>query len=351
VIVVHVSASSGNAGCLTTVATFTTQYNAMLDKLIAGAPRRGMVVGNLPTHIAAAPITSTVPPFIVNPRRSCRSSVRTASRSSSSPTSAAERSASSRPAVRVALGGVQARHRLRHPVRAQDRAAVNQLPDVGSRWPTRTSSRRRGRDHRARANDFNAVIAASAAARNIPWPTSALFDRLQNRREFVGPFSFTSDFITGGFFSLDGFHLSDIGYTLFADEYIKAINADTTRTSRRRRSRSSRRQRRVLPEADLGQPGVRRNAVGHEQRGGGPNPHVRPEVPRTTRFRTRRTEFLFSRFPRRAAERSPFFVWHRAKASLRSPLWRPVLSWPGRLGTLFGKFCYSPGGAGEGSRG
>ena len=32
-------------------------------------------------------------------------------------------------------------------------------------------------------------------------------------------------YITGGFFSLDGVHLTDLGYILFANEYIKAINA------------------------------------------------------------------------------------------------------------------------------
>ena len=40
----------------------------------------------------------------------------------------------------------------------------------------------------------------------------------------VGPINLTGAFITGGFFSLDGFHLTDMGYTLFADEFIKAIN-------------------------------------------------------------------------------------------------------------------------------
>ncbi|HEY8180928.1 MAG TPA: hypothetical protein VII32_01720, partial [Thermoanaerobaculia bacterium] len=41
----------------------------------------------------------------------------------------------------------------------------------------------------------------------------------------VGPIVLNSSVITGGFFSLDGFHLTDMGYTLFADEFIKTINS------------------------------------------------------------------------------------------------------------------------------
>jgi hypothetical protein len=33
------------------------------------------------------------------------------------------------------------------------------------------------------------------------------------------------NYITGGFFSLDGFHLTDLGYLLMGDEFIKTINA------------------------------------------------------------------------------------------------------------------------------
>jgi hypothetical protein len=51
-----------------------------------------------------------------------------------------------------------------------------------------------------------------------------LFDRIAAGQEFVGPLSITGAFVTGGAFSLDGFHMTDLGYTLFANEYIKTIN-------------------------------------------------------------------------------------------------------------------------------
>jgi hypothetical protein len=76
-----------------------------------------------------------------------------------------------------------------------------------------------------RIADYNAVIVAAAAKRNIPVADiKGLFDRFATGMS-IGPFHLTSDYITGGIFSLDGIHLSDIGYTLFANEYIKAINS------------------------------------------------------------------------------------------------------------------------------
>jgi len=73
--------------------------------------------------------------------------------------------------------------------------------------------------------DYNSAIIAAAGTHNIPVADiRGLFDRVANGTEFVGPFPITGAFITGGFFSLDGIHPTDIGYTLFADEYIRAIN-------------------------------------------------------------------------------------------------------------------------------
>src|SRR5207247_2382746 len=85
----------------------------------------------------------------------------------------------------------------------------------------------------ARVNDFNTVINQAAAQRDIPVADiKGLFDRV-TAGMFVGPIAINSAFITGGFFSLDGFHLTDIGYTLFGDEYIKHINARSWSSSHR----------------------------------------------------------------------------------------------------------------------
>ena len=53
--------SQGTTTNLTPLATFTAQYGAMLDKLVAGAPNAGIVVGTLPTNFLSVPLTSTLP--------------------------------------------------------------------------------------------------------------------------------------------------------------------------------------------------------------------------------------------------------------------------------------------------
>ena len=41
----------------------------------------------------------------------------------------------------------------------------------------------------------------------------------------VGPVTISAQPVTGGFFGFDFFHLTDMGYLLFANEYIKTINS------------------------------------------------------------------------------------------------------------------------------
>jgi len=76
-----------------------------------------------------------------------------------------------------------------------------------------------------RLSDYNAAISAAAAARDIPVvDINALFNSLK-QGEQVGPFSLSLGYAIGGVVSLDGYHLTDIGYALFANEYIKTINS------------------------------------------------------------------------------------------------------------------------------
>jgi hypothetical protein len=75
-----------------------------------------------------------------------------------------------------------------------------------------------------RVSDYNAAIIAAATARDIPVADiNGLFTSFENGLTFGGV-TLTKTFISGGLFSNDGTHLSDIGYTLFANEYIKTIN-------------------------------------------------------------------------------------------------------------------------------
>jgi hypothetical protein len=58
---------AGTPAVLTPVDTFRTNYTAMLDKLVAGAPSAGMVVVSLPTSGNSLPLVTTVAPVLINP--------------------------------------------------------------------------------------------------------------------------------------------------------------------------------------------------------------------------------------------------------------------------------------------
>jgi len=216
--------TSGTSQGLTSVADFTTSYNAMLDSLIAGAPQAGMVVGTLPTNPAAVPFLNTVSRFLINPATKLPvtvggqpvvltydtgNGVAAPIPDGSFVTLAASSLLGSGFGIPAALA----------PAFPQLPNAGKPLPGAVVLTPDEFST------IQSRIADYNNVITTAASARNIPVADiKGLFDRVANGTEFVGPFQLTGAFITGGFFSLDGIHLTDIGYTMFANEYIKAIN-------------------------------------------------------------------------------------------------------------------------------
>jgi hypothetical protein len=78
----------------------------------------------------------------------------------------------------------------------------------------------------ARVADYNTAINAAATARNIPVADVAgLFQRVYAPGGLnLGPITITPAPVTGGFFSFDFFHLTDLGYLLMGNEFIRAIN-------------------------------------------------------------------------------------------------------------------------------
>lgn len=219
--------TAGTPKLLTPTATFSTAYNAMLDKLIAGAGSAGMVVGTLPTNPAGVPFLTTVPPFLVDPNT--RQPVLG---SDGKPiyfiADLGDGTVGQLPAgsyvTLPALSKIQTGQGL--PPAFKNVPPFSLLPNTGKPLtdndvitPTELTALL------GRVGEYNAVITAAAAARNIPVADiKGLFDRFATGIA-AGPFTLTSSFITGGLFSLDGVHLTDIGYTLFANEYIKAINS------------------------------------------------------------------------------------------------------------------------------
>jgi lysophospholipase L1-like esterase len=214
----------GNPAGLTSVASFTSDYGTVLDKLIAGAPNAGFVVANLPADIRKIPLVNVLPTVLLDPA-----------------TSKPVLDPTGKPIPLIAdLGGgnfgplppgsavlLTALSKLQtgYGIPAALKPLLPPLPDIGKPLsdadvltPDEINT------FNQRITDYNAAITAAAAARNIPViDINAAFERYA-KGVTIGPISLSLAYVTGGIISLDGGHPTDIGYTLIADEFIKTIN-------------------------------------------------------------------------------------------------------------------------------
>ena len=73
---------------------------------------------------------------------------------------------------------------------------------------------------------YNTAIRNAASANGLAFVDMAgVLSDLANGGVTVDGITFTSDFVTGGAFSMDGVHLSTRGYAYAANQFIDAINA------------------------------------------------------------------------------------------------------------------------------
>jgi hypothetical protein len=215
----------GKPALMTSVADFTRDYNAVLDKLVKGAPDAGFVVGNLPTDIRGIPFVSLIPPVLINPA-----------------TGKPVLDPSGNPIPLIAdLGGgnfgqlpagslvlLTALQLIQsgYGIPAALKPLLPPLPNIGKPLPDEavlTPTEIAAINQRL--VDYNSAINAAASSRDIPVVDINAFFNQVKQGLHAGPFALNLAFITGGIISLDGFHLFDIGYALFANEYIKTINA------------------------------------------------------------------------------------------------------------------------------
>jgi hypothetical protein len=222
---------SGDPSSLTSVGDFKTRYEAVLDSLIAGAPNAGMVVGNLPTGVV--PYLRLVPPFLVNPATGQPVTIEGQLvyyqvRTGTEPDNITPIIETVAPTTFIPL---QTRTKLAQgfglPAIFKNIPPFNQLPHVGE--PLLTTDVITAEEFAivvARVAQYNAVINAAASARQIPVADVAgLFNRVFSATgEHLGPITVTAAPVSGGFFNLDFFHLTDLGYLLMGNEFIKAIN-------------------------------------------------------------------------------------------------------------------------------
>ncbi len=218
------AALDGSPATLTPLADFTRDYNRLLDRLVAGAPQAGMVVGGI-GDVTALPFASTIPPFLVNPATNLPvagpdgnpiffvADLGGGTIGQLTPGSRVLLSA----AVLLATGfGIPSALKPLFPT----------LPDVGKPLPDfAVLTVAETNAINTRAAEVNAAIKAAAAARDIPFVNNqALLDQVRVGANFGGV-RLSTAFLTGGVFGYDGFHPTDIGYTLIANEFIKTINA------------------------------------------------------------------------------------------------------------------------------
>ena len=77
----------------------------------------------------------------------------------------------------------------------------------------------------AAISSYNAVIIQKAAQYNLALVDMySYFNSVKSGIKWDGA-DFNAEFVSGGFFSLDGYHPNQKGYALIANEFIKAINA------------------------------------------------------------------------------------------------------------------------------
>ena len=222
------SVLSGTDQGMTSEADFRTRYEAMLDQLIAGAPQAGIVVGTLPQSPAGVPLVATIPPFVVDP--ATRQPILNNGQLIPLYYDAGNGVPAPLPAGSAVL--LTAQSLLATGYGLPPVPPFTAFPNAGKPLPANvvlTPTELANIVGRIAA--YNAIITSAASARQIPVADiRGLFDRVAVNPLTgaggmqLGPIRVSSAYITGGFFSLDGFHLTDLGYLLFANEYIRTIN-------------------------------------------------------------------------------------------------------------------------------
>jgi hypothetical protein len=197
---------------LTSVAEFEAKYTEVLTGLTASG--RTIVTFTIP-DVAAIPFLTTISPVgLLGPRTTSTCSTRPCPLP---------------PGTLVTLpASFLLAQRIGIPVEAGGTGLP--LPDGGYSPPDLNAGVLLYPDEvaliRQRTIDLNARIASISAANGaILIDAYALFNEIKANGYEIGGITLTASFLTGGLFSADGVHPSQIGYAIVADEVIQALNA------------------------------------------------------------------------------------------------------------------------------
>lgn len=216
---------NGTPAALTPIDEFRADYTALLDKLIAGAPNAGIVTAGLP-DLQAIPFANLIPPVLVNPATGLpvqgpdgNPIFLFAELGDGTVGLLPPGSRVNLPAAELLASGFGI------PPTLAQLPPFNQLPNAGKPLPnTVVLTPAEWETIHTRREEIDAAIKEIAAARNIPVADlDTLFAELVEGVEWAG-IELNTDFLTGGIIGYDGFHFTDIGYTLLANEFIRTIN-------------------------------------------------------------------------------------------------------------------------------
>jgi len=211
---VYLSARAGTDLGLTPVASFISDYRTAIDALRAAAG--DMVAANIP-DILTLPYFTTLPPILVDPVT--REPILIGG---NLVPLLGEFQGGSAPLPLNALLTLSASAYLAQgigiPVAAG--GTGNPLPDAVVVDPTELGN------IRLRIGAFNTVIDSICTNRGIPVVDAhAKLNAMAASGVEIRGETYTTDYISGGLFSVDGFHLSALGNWTVAREFIRVINA------------------------------------------------------------------------------------------------------------------------------
>jgi len=196
--------AGGDLTTLISVPTFATLYTQLMDSLAAGAPNALLALANIP-QLTLIPYAATVPPVVQAPVGPGGSLVPVRLRDAAGPLP--DGTLILLPAKPL----IQAGYGFPAPAPA--------LPDslvitVAERAAIETA-----------IGGYNAAIAAEAQARGAALVDEyALYDGIYKNGITIGGVHYTTEFVAGGLFSLDGVHPSDLGSGILANTFLAAIN-------------------------------------------------------------------------------------------------------------------------------
>ncbi len=217
------AATSGNPALLTPLENFQKDYDTLINALTATGAQ--LVLGNIP-DVTSIPFVSTIPPILVNPNTNKPviiggSTVPLIGPDGTTPLGSADKvllTASSYLAlgcgIPAAAGGVAGL-----PAGTQAACPTGGLPDNAVLLVAQVAT------IQARVQAFNTVIRNKAQAIGAGHvdANAVLLDIAAHGIE-IGGLDYTGAFLTGGFFSYDGVHPTQLGYAYVTNLFIDAAN-------------------------------------------------------------------------------------------------------------------------------